>query len=74
MVKVYYDDDEGDTGTLLIATRQEGVSDGKLEVYSPKSPLGEALLDAKVGDTRSYTIPNGSTVTVTLLSAEPYHS
>ena len=74
VVKVYYDGDEKDTETFLIATRQEGVSDGKLEVYSPKSPLGEALLDAKVGDTRSYTIPNGSTVTVTLLSAEPYHS
>ncbi|MGK2866641.1 MAG: transcription elongation factor GreA [Mycobacterium sp.] len=74
VVKVQYGDDESDTETFLIATRQEGVSDGKLEVYSPKSPLGEALLDAKVGDVKTYTIPNGSTVTVTLLSAEPYHS
>ncbi len=72
--KVQYGDDKNDTETFLIATRQEGVSDGKLEVYSPKSPLGEALLDAKVGDTRTYPIPNGNTVTVTLLSAEPYHS
>jgi transcription elongation factor GreA len=74
VVKVQYGDDPDDTETFLIATRQEGVSDGKLEVYSPKSPLGEALLDAKVGDTRSFTIPNGSTVTVKLLSAEPYHA
>ena len=42
MVTVYYDDDKSDKETFLIATRQEGVSDGKLEVYSPKSPLGEA--------------------------------
>ena len=43
VVKVYYDDDKSDTETFLIATRQEGVSDGKLEVYSPHSPLGNAL-------------------------------
>jgi len=74
VVTVYYDGKESDEETFLIATRQEGVSDGKLEVYSPKSPLGEALIDAKVGDVKTYTIPNGNTVTVTLLSAEPYHS
>jgi transcription elongation factor GreA len=74
VVKVQYGDDKSDTETFLIATRQEGVSDGKLEVYSPKSPLGEALIDAKVGDVKTYTIPNGNTVKVTLLSAEPYHS
>ena len=74
VVKVYYDDDKSDTETFLIATRQEGVSDGKLEVYSPNSPLGGALIDAKVGETRTYTVPNGNTVKVTLVSAEPYHS
>ncbi|MEN3321140.1 MAG: transcription elongation factor GreA, partial [Mycobacterium sp.] len=74
VVKVYYDDDKKDTETFLIATRQEGVSDGKLEVYSPNSPLGGALIDAKVGETRTYQVPNGNTVKVTLVSAEPYHS
>ena len=74
VVKVYYDGDESDTETFLIATRQEGVSDGKLEVYSPNSPLGAALIDAKEGETRSFTVPNGNTVKVTLVSAEPYHS
>ena len=65
VVKVYYDDDKKDTETFLIATRQEGVSDGKLEVYSPNSPLGGALIDAKVGETRTYQVPNGNTVKVT---------
>ena len=74
VVKVFYNDDKSDSETFLIATRQEGVSDGKLEVYSPKSPLGEALIDAKVGETRTYQVPNGNTVKVTLVSAEPYHS
>jgi len=74
VVKVYYDGDESDTETFLIATRQEVVGDGSLEVYSPNSPLGAALLQAKVGETRTYTVPSGSTVKVTLISAEPYHS
>ena len=75
VVKVYYDGDQNDTETFLIGTREQGVNGGGgLEVYSPLSPLGGALLDAKVGDTRTYTVPNGSTVKVTLVSAEPYHS
>lgn len=74
VVTVFYDGDEKDTETFLIATRQEGVTDGKLEVYSPNSPLGSALIDAKVGESRTYTVPNGNTVKVTLVSAEPYHA
>jgi transcription elongation factor GreA len=74
VVKVYYDGDKSDTETFLIATRQEGVNEGKLEVYSPNSPLGGALIEAKVGETRTYTVPNGNTVKVTLVSAEPYHA
>ena len=74
VVTVYYDGDKTDTETFLIATRQDRANEGQLEVYSPSSPLGGALLDAKVGDERSYTVPNGKTVKVTLVSAEPYHA
>jgi transcription elongation factor GreA len=74
VVKVFFNGDKSDTETFLIATRQEGVTDGKLEVYSPNSPLGSALLDHKVGDEVTYTVPNGSVMKVTLVSAEPYHS
>ncbi len=74
VVKVYYDGDESDSETFLIGTREEGAQDGRLEVYSPNSPLGHALIDAKVGETREYNIPSGSTIKVTLVSAEPYHS
>jgi transcription elongation factor GreA len=74
VVKVTFQD--GESETFLIATRQQGISDGdgKLETYSPSSPLGNALIDAKVGDKVSYKLPNGSTMTVTLNSAEPYHT
>ena len=41
VVTVYYDDDKTDNETFLIATRQEGVSDGKLEVYSPHFAAGQ---------------------------------
>ena len=74
VVKVFYDGDKSDTETFLIATRQEGISEDTLEVYSPNSPLGHALLGAKVDEERSYTVPSGKTVKVTLVSAEPYHS
>ena len=74
VVTVFYDGDKSDTETFLIATRQEGVSDDKLEVYSPNSPLGHALLGAKVDEERSYTVPSGATVKVTLVKAEPYHA
>jgi len=72
VVKVYYDGDKSDAETFLIATREEG-SHGDLEVYSPSSPLGEALIDATVGETREYALPNGGSMKVTLTSAEPYH-
>jgi transcription elongation factor GreA len=74
VVEVFYDDDKSDTEKFLIGTREQGVNGGDLEVYSPSSPLGGALIDAKVGETRSYTVPSGGTVKVTLVSAEPYHA
>ncbi len=73
VVKVFYDDDKSDAETFLIATREEG-RHGDLEVYSPSSPLGRALLDAKVGESREYTLPGGGSMKVTLTSAEPYHT
>ncbi|HHY07065.1 MAG: transcription elongation factor GreA [Lawsonella sp.] len=73
VVKVYYDGDEDDDETFLIATREEGGRDPELETYSPESPLGAALLGAKEGETREYKLPNGGTTKVTLVSAEPYH-
>jgi transcription elongation factor GreA len=70
VLTVRYDDDE-DTESFLLGSREEG-SHGGLEVYSPHSPLGAAILGAKVGETRQYQLPNGGTMKVTLEAAKPY--
>ncbi|MEZ5210676.1 MULTISPECIES: transcription elongation factor GreA [unclassified Gordonia (in: high G+C Gram-positive bacteria)] len=71
VVTVYFDDDKNDTETFLIATREESISTD-VEVYSPSSPLGAAIIDAKVGETRTYLVPSGAEISVTVVSAEPY--
>jgi|SRR5690606_11943164 len=70
VLTIQYDGDD-DSETFLLATREEG-GGGDLEVYSPDSPLGAALLGAKEGETREYPLPNGKTEKVKLLKAVPY--
>jgi len=71
VVTVRFDDDD-ETETFLIGSREESASD--LEVYSAASPLGKALDGAKEGETRTYETPTGKTMSVTLLKAEPFHN
>ncbi len=68
VVEVKYDD--GDVERFLIGSREDKPAD--LTVYSANSPLGLALTGAKIGDAVSYELPNGRSMTVELLSAEPY--
>ena len=71
VVTVAYDGDEDDTETFLIGSREEaGTTD--ITVYSPVSPLGQALTGAKEGDTVSYQTPAGKTMSVKLLDAKPF--
>ena len=72
VVRVYFDGDEDDKETFLIATREEGSSKADLETFSPDSPIGQAVLGAKSGDTVEYPAPNGSMIKVTIVTAEPY--
>lgn len=72
VIHVYYDDDENDKETFLIGTRGLESSNPDLETYSTDAPLGAAIVGAKVGESREYQTPNGDTVKVTILSAEPY--
>lgn len=64
-------EDENDTETFLLGLRHEAEL-GDIEVYSPDSPIGIALCGARRGEQRTYTVPNGDTVRVTLLDAAPY--
>lgn len=63
-------DATGDTETFLLAVRE--AEDGAMEAYSMHSPLGSAILGARPGQSRTYRVPSGATVRVTLLNAVPY--
>jgi transcription elongation factor GreA len=56
--------------TFLLASREE--SGAPIDVYSPKSPLGSAISGKKVGETATYSLPNGRAATVEILEAVPY--
>jgi len=68
VVEVRYAGDD-DAERFLIGSREDKAD---IPVYSANSPLGLALTGAKVGEQVSYTLPNGSSMTVEVLSAEPY--
>ncbi|HJT95711.1 MAG TPA: GreA/GreB family elongation factor [Mycobacterium sp.] len=63
-------DDTGETETFLLGVR--GAEDAEIEVYSLQSPLGSALAGASPGEQRTYSIPSGADLPVTLLNAVPY--
>ncbi|TQN32894.1 transcription elongation factor GreA [Haloactinospora alba] len=56
--------------TFLLASREE--SGAPIDVYSPKSPLGSAINGKKIGETTSYTLPNGGSISVDIIDAVPY--
>ena len=43
---------------------EQQIEDGDLDVYSPDSPIGQAILGKKVNEEVGYTAPNGKTITV----------
>ena len=69
--------DDSETERFLLGSREVLAVDEsvkKLDVYSPQSPLGAAIRGKKVGDSASYRAPNGRTVSVEVLAAEPFHA
>ena len=67
-VTIAFDGDEDDTDTFLLGSRELiGVTDTDIEVFSPQSPLGAAIVGAKKGQKVSYTAPTGATINVTVL-------
>ena len=66
-VRFVKDDDEV---TFLLASREE--SGSPIDVYSPRSPLGAAIMGKKVGEKATYSLPNGRASTVEILEAVPY--
>ena len=60
----------GDEMKFLLGSREIATTD--IDVYSEKSPLGLAIIGAKIGDTVTYTAPNGREIKVAILEAEPF--
>ena len=61
----------GDEMVFLLGSR-EIADTTDIDVYSEKSPLGAAILGKKVGETASYTAPNGKDIAVSIKDAKPY--
>ena len=60
----------GDELKFLLGSRE--IASGEFDVYSEKSQLGSAVLGAKVGETVTYVAPNGKSIQVAILEAQPY--
>jgi transcription elongation factor GreA len=56
---------------FLLGSREEAAH-ASVEVYSPTSPLGAAVLGKKVGDEATYKLVNGTDMTVQILKVEKY--
>jgi len=63
-------DDDDEAETFLLGARE--IEPEGLTVYSPQSPLGSAIIGAKVGDTVSYEAPTGKMLEVVILDATPF--
>jgi transcription elongation factor GreA len=67
VVTIRYEGDD-DTERYLLGSIEE--RSDELEVMSPGSALGEALLGKKAGDTVEYQTPTGATLSVDVVSVE----
>ncbi|MDR0628031.1 MAG: transcription elongation factor GreA [Bifidobacteriaceae bacterium] len=61
----------GQKRDFLLGSR-EVAGGSNLTVYSEQSPIGAALIGAKIGENRSYLTPNGKEVSVTVNAVTPY--
>ncbi len=72
-VTIYYDDDPDDSDTFLLGSRElVGVTDTDIDVFSPQSPLGAAIVGAKKGQKVTYTAPTGAEIHVTVVEFAPF--
>lgn len=65
---------DSDTETFLLGSRELMSMDSSvdLDVYSPTSPLGVAIMGKSAGDSASYEAPNGRTIEVEIVEAKPF--
>lgn len=61
----------GDEEKFLLGSR-ELAGDTELDVYSAESPLGEAILGLKIGESSTYTAPSGAEIAVEIINVETF--
>ena len=62
---------DGDEETFWLASREES-QHATMDVYSPDSPLGQAVLGKKAGDETGFELPNGKSVSVKIVEVKNY--
>ena len=60
----------GQEQVFLLGAREMAGAD--MEVFSPQSPLGQAIQGTRKGDTVNYHAPNGKDLKVRIIDAVPY--
>ena len=63
--------DLDDTETFLLGSREEAAHIS-IDVYSPTSPLGAAVLGKEIGTETNYETPSGKTIRIEIVAAEIY--
>lgn len=73
VVTYKYDGDSDDEAeTFLLASIEMKPFAGGIDVFSPASPIGTALLGHKAGETVEFTGPTGRTIKVQILKAAAF--
>ncbi|HEV7742857.1 MAG TPA: transcription elongation factor GreA [Pseudolysinimonas sp.] len=62
----------GDSSTFLLGSREIADDASDIEVYPATSPLGQAILGLKVGESTKYVAPSGKDITVEITKVETY--
>ena len=62
---------DGESETFLLGSREQA-GDHDINVYSPQSPLGGAVLGQALGTQVRYALPNGKEMTVKVETSEPF--
>jgi transcription elongation factor GreA len=57
---------------FLLGAREIDDDHEDVEVFSPQSPLGSAMLGATKGSTIDFDAPNGKTLKIEILDAVPF--
>jgi len=62
---------DGDGETFLLGSREQA-GHHEIDVYSPQSPLGSAVLGQAIGSETSYRLPNGNELSVRVEASAPF--